>query len=292
MRLVKPHRSRRQTLLIAAAGMLALLVFGQTPAAAYVPPVDDLWARLAAGAPLLKSAIVDTETAVFDPAQPAAAGPGAATLRPQPGREFRQRLYWQRGALLAVETLAGDGTPLHLMLRDGYRTYDQALSPARAFAAADLHPVLYPFLEASPAAWRDELVFWGIQPLGVTLVLYGSSAAFLLGEGAGQALWIDQNGDRPIRLEARAAGLAPLGLTLQFADYMPVAAKRQDAANPRLPKVITYAVGGKVFRRTTITEVQADAPVRSFPLARWRQQLGLPVTAAPYAMTRTGNGQP
>lgn len=274
--------------------MLALIGLGQRPVAAYVPPVDDLWALLTAGAPLLKSAIVDTETVVFDPALPVPENPppGAPALKPLADREFHQRLYWQRGALLAVETLARDGTLLHLALRDGYRSYDKALSATRTFAAADLRPVLYPFLEASPAAWRDELGFWGIQPLGVRLELYGSATAYLLGEGAGQALWIDRIGDRPIRLEARAGGPAPLELTVRFGDYIPVAARNQDAANPRLPKVMTYEIGGKVFRRTTITDVQADAPVRSFPLARWRQQLGLPAEAGPYAMTRTGSGQP
>jgi len=294
MRLVKPYASRRRAWALAVAATLALIGWGATPAAAYVPPVDDLWARLVAGAPLLKSAIVDTETVVFDPAQPGPAGSaqGAPAPKPLAGRDFRQRIYWQRGALLAVETLSGDGTPLHLMLRDGYRTYEKALSTARTFAPADLHPVLYPFLEASAAAWRDELVFWGIQPLAVALELYGSATAYVLGEGAGQALWIDRNEDRPVRLEVRAAGPAPLQLAVQFSEYMPVAAKNQDAANPRLPKVMTYEIGGRLFRRTTITDVQADAPVRSFPLVRWRQELGLSAAAAAYAFTRTEGGKP
>ncbi len=293
MHLVNPRGLNGRFPALAVAGALALLALRAATASAYVPPVDDLWARLAAGAPAINSAIVDTETQVYDPGAAAvdAAVPDAAA-KPIPDRGFRQRIYWQRGGWFAVETLAGDGTLLHLLLRDGYRTYSQALAPKRVFAEADLRPMLYPFLEASANAWRAELIFWGIQPLGVELVLYKSATAYLLGEGAGQALWIDHIGDRPVRLECKAGGPAPVRLGIQFGDFMPVAPKDQDAKNPRLPKVISYEVNGRLFRRTTVTEVQADVSVRSFPLARWRQQLGLTSPAPAYALGQTGAGRP
>lgn len=278
---------------LAAAGALALLILRAPAASAYVPPADDLWARLAAGAPAIRSAIIDTETQVYDPGAASSdlAAPGAVA-KPIPGRGFRQRIYWQRGGWLAVETQASDGTPLHLLLRDSYRTYSQALAPQRVLAESDLRPVLFPFIEASANAWRAELTFWGIQPLGVEIALYKSSTAYLLGEGAGQALWIDRNGDHPVRLECKVGGPAPVRLGIQFGDFMPVAPKAQDAKDPRVPKVISYEVNGRLFRRTTVTEVQADIAVRSFPLARWRQQLGLTSPAPAYALRPSAAGRP
>jgi hypothetical protein len=285
MHLVNPRGVNWRSLALAVACALAVPMLHPAPASAYVPPVDDLWARLTAGAPAIRSAIIDTETQVYEPSAPGAdpAAPGTSA-KPIPGREFRQRIYWQRGGWLAVETLAGDGTLLHLLLRDTYRTYSQVLAPKRVFTDADLRPVLYPFLEGSAHAWRAELTYWGIQPLGVDIVLYKSATAYVLGQGPGQGLWIDRTGDRPIRLECKVSGTAPLQIDIQFGDFMPVAPKDQDASNPRLPKVIAYEVNGRLFRRTTIMEVQADVAVRSFPLARWRQQLGLTSPAAAYAL--------
>jgi hypothetical protein len=152
MHLVNLRKSCRRILFVVAVQAFAsALLSAATPALAYVPSVDDLWARLAAGAPEIRSAIEDTETLVYDPA---AAGGDTPADAPKPlaGREFRQRIYWQRGGLLAVETTGFDGTLLHLSLRDGYRTYSRALSSTRVFAESDLRPLLYPFLEASRSA--------------------------------------------------------------------------------------------------------------------------------------------
>jgi hypothetical protein len=114
----------------------------------------------------------------------------------------------------------------------------------------------------------------------------------VLGEGVGQALWIDRDGDRPIRLEAKVSGASPLGLTIHFSDFRPVAAKGADAANPRLPHVIAYEVNGRLFRRTAVTDVQSDAPARSFPVERWRQQLGLAAAPSAYALTPAEGARP
>lgn len=286
MRLVNPRGACRRN--PCAAGLrvsvaLALIVAVPPRAWAYVPPVADLWARLAAGAPPIRSAIIDTETLVYDPSVSGSGAPGEPP-KPVAGREFRQRIYWQRGAVFAVETTDAGGTPLHLLLRDGYRTYAQPLSTKRAFAETDLRPLLYAFLEASPSAWHDELVFWGIQPLAVDVMLYKTGIAYLLGEGAGQSLWIDPDSDRPIRLEVKVAGQVPMRVTIQFAEFRAVAPKDADAANPRLPKVLSYEVNDRLFRRTTVTDVQADPSPRSFPMAKWRQQLGLDVSPPAYGL--------
>jgi hypothetical protein len=277
----------RAALAAVLAGIGLALACGAPAALAYVPPVDDLWARLAAGTPPLSAAVVETETVVYDPEAPlpGAAGPGQPAPAPVPvkARGFRQRIYWQRGALLAVETLAADGSPAHLFLRNGYRAYSRALSPRIVFSEADLRPLLFPFLEGSATAWRDELVFWGIQPLTVDLVLAGATAYVRLGEGAGPALWIDRRTDLPFKLTAQIAGGAPLRVELRFSDYMAVAPKNADAGNPRLPRVVSYEVEGKLFRKTTVVEVQADPPARAFPLARWRQELGIPETPPAFA---------
>jgi hypothetical protein len=272
---------------LAALSVLFALAWSGSAALAYIPPVDDLWARLAEGVPRIKSAIVETETEVYDPEAPlpAAAAPGQPAPGPVPlkDRGFRQRLYWQRGTILAVETLAADGTPVHLLLQNGYRTYARALSSKAVFSEADLRPLLFPFLEGSATAWRDELVFWGIQPLSVDLVLSDTKAYLRLGEGAEPSLWIDRQTDLPVKLETQVAGGVPLKLELRFSDFMPVAPKNADAANPRLPKVVSYRVNGRLFRKSTVVEVQADAPLRAFPVVRWRQDLGIPETAPAFS---------
>ena len=290
--LVKPRAWRERTALAVLLAVLSGVAWSGGAAFAYVPPVDDLWARLADGVPRIKSAIVETETQVYDPGAPLPVPSAPGQLAPGPvpvkGREFRQRLYWQRGTILAVETLAADGAVAHLFLQNGYRTYSRALTSKAVFSEADLRPLLFPFLEGSATAWRDELVFWGIQPVTVDLVLSGTRAYLRLGEGAGPSLWIDRMTDLPFKLETQIAGGAPLRMELTFGDFMPVAPKNADAKNPRLPKFVSYEVNGRLFRKTTVVEVQADAPLRSFPLARWRQELGIPETPPPFAFGSPG----
>jgi hypothetical protein len=288
---VRVYEACRAAAVLMALGALVLAGLCK-PVSAYVPPVDDLWARLTAGVPPIKSAIVDTENLVYDPAAPAPEGaPGSqnATGAPPPApvplkdRSFRQRLYWQRGGLLAVETSTADGTLAHLLLRNGYRTFAKSLVSAPAFAAMDLHPVLFPFLEGSATAWHNELIYWGIQPVDVSLALVDTHVYDRLGEAAGGALWIDPIGDRPVKLQAKIGGSAPLLMEMTYSDFIGVAPKEADAADPRVPKTILYTVNGKLFRKTTVVEVQADATVRNFPIARWRQILGIPDTAPPFA---------
>ena len=279
--LVKP-RAPMRTFRVALAAWLLATAWSARSASAYVPPVDDLWARLAAGVPPIQSAIVETDNLVYDPdALPA--DPAHSAPVPLKAREFHQRMYWQRGTLLAVETLAADGSLAHLFLRNGYRTYSRALSPRPYFSEADLRPVLYPFLEGSALAWRDELVFWGIQPLAVDLVLSETTAFFRLGEGGDSSLWIDRSTDLPKQLTTLVSAPAPLRIELRFGDFMPVAPSDEDQGNPRLPKTVSYEVNGMLFRKTTVVSVQAEVPARSFPLARWRQLLDIPETPPPYA---------
>jgi len=285
--LVKP-RAPGRTLRVALAAWLLATAWSARSASAYVPPVDDLWARLAAGTPPIQSAIVETDNLVYDPdALPADAGEaGRSAPVPVKARGFKQRMYWQRGSLLAVETLAADGSLAHLFLRNGYRTYSRALASRTVFSDADLRPVLFPFLEGSAAAWRDELVFWGIQPLTVDLVLSGATAFIRLGEGGDSSLWIDRMTDLPSRLTTQIPAPTPLRIELRFGDFMPVAPSDEDRGNPRLPKTVSYQVNGRLFRKTTVVDVQADVPGRSFPLARWRQLLEIPETPPVYAFGR------
>ncbi|MFI5400994.1 MAG: hypothetical protein ACHQZQ_08095 [SAR324 cluster bacterium] len=285
--LVKPRTAGR-TFRAALAAVLLATVWSARSASAYVPPEDDLWARLAEGVPPIHSAIVETENLVYDPdaLQPDAAEPGRSAPEPIKARAFRQRLYWQRGSLLAVETLAADGGLAHLFLSNGYRTYSRALASRTVFSDADLRPVLFPFLEGSAAAWREELVFWGIQPLSVDLVLSGATAFIRLGEGGDSSLWIDRMSDLPARLTTRIPAPTPLRIELRFGDFMPVAPSDEDRGNPRLPKTVSYEVNGRLFRKTTVIDVQADVPGRAFPLARWRQLLEIPETPPVYAFGR------
>jgi hypothetical protein len=282
--LVKPS-ARMRTLPVALAAVLLATAWGARSAGAYVPPVDDLWARLTAGVPPIHSAIIEAENLVYDPdaIQPEAPNSGRSAPEPIKARGFRQRMYWQRGSLLAVETLAADGSLAHLFLRNGYRTYSRALSPRIVFSDADLRPVLFPFLEGSAAAWRDELEFWGIQPLTVDVVLSGATVFLRLGEGGGPSLWIDRVTDLPSKLTTQISAPAPFRIDLRFSEFMAVAPDNADRSNPRLPRAVMYELNGKLFRKTTVVDVQAEVPARSFPLARWRQQLQIPETPPAYA---------
>jgi len=101
-------------------------------------------------------------------------------------------------------------------------------------------------------------------------------------------LWVDPATDKPAKLQVSIPGTQPTVLEMNFTDFMPVAPKSLDMTNPRIPKVITYEANGKLFRRTTITDFQAEAPARSFPMARWRQQLNIPDVAPAYVLGKEG----
>jgi hypothetical protein len=244
--------------------MLALAALALAPAAhGYVPPLDNMLEEVGVGAPSANSAIIELQCNVFAPA-------GAPSADPQRG--FRQRIYWQRGKVLAVETLAGDGTLLHVLVREGGFTDAAQISPVRRFSETDVRPQLFPFLEGGTVAWRDELAYWGVSPAKVELVLTKSGQAYRLTDGSDKALWLEKEGGRPLRLVTRIeGGTAPQVLSIEFSDFISFATKGPEKDYPRIPRTITYTLDGKVFKEARIAAFEADPPAHKFSLARLRQ---------------------
>jgi hypothetical protein len=275
----------------AAVGLL-LGLSAAAPGAAwgYVPTQEELLADLALGAPGASAAILDLKCTVFKSTSPAVAGtpvagtpaasgtPAAGTPAApvaDPARSFRQRIYWQRGALLAVETLADAGATLDVQLDEGLAPQHVGLDPGRKFSEWDVRTAIFPFLEGRADVWRQELGLWGVRPQGVMLVLVGRDKQFYgLSESPGKTLWIDKSDGRPARLETVIDGAAPLALTLAYAEYTGLTEKGPEKQNPRIPRRFTYALGGRVVKEVYLEAWEINPPQRKFPLARLRQQVG------------------
>jgi hypothetical protein len=256
----------------------AAWVASVSPAGAYVPPLDALYEQLVAGSPSVGSAIIDFQCRVFS------APPGDPAGQPvvDPIRGFRQRVYWQRGRLLAVETLAEDGNLLHVLLSEGGFTQAGQLSAARRFSEADVRPLIFPFLEGKTVAWTDELSFWGVAPADVAYVLLKTGPAYRLTDDPEKALWLDKEAIRPVKFSTRiAGGAAPLVLTVEFGDFASFATKGPEKDQLRIPRKVTYALNGRMFKEVRMTEFEVDPPARKFPLARLRQQAAAPPAARP-----------
>ncbi len=223
------------------------------PAHAYVPPLDDLLEQLAGGAPSAGSAIIDLQCRVY-PVAPAGEATPAAQPAPDRGRGFRQRVYWQRGSLLAVETLADDGTVLHVLLKEAGFTQAAQLSTTRRFSTADIRPLLYPFLEGKVAAWSRELTYWGVQPTAVDLALTKTGQMYRMTDDPDKALWLDKETLRPVRLTTRVdGGPGPWLLSIEFSDFISFAARGPEKDPLRIPRRITYAVNGATFKDVQMT---------------------------------------
>jgi len=268
MRIVKPWGLLAARRFAALSAVLLLAA----PAAGYVPPVDDLIARLAAQAPLATSAILEYSCHVY----PVTLGQGlgeAVSTQQDKGRSFRQRVYWQRRALLAVETLAEDGTVLHVSIAENGTVQQAALSTSRRFSDFDLHLVFHPFLEGDSSAWKSELTFWGVTPRQTQLVLLKGAPHFRAQESPEKALWVERESLRPVQLvSAVGGGPEPLTLSIAFSDYIALVARARDRDEETFPRKATFRINGQRFKEVALGEFEVNPPARKFPLQRLRQQ--------------------
>ncbi len=267
MQVVKRLAPWMAIVLLGAAGFTLPVA----PALAYVPSQEDLLAQLAAGAPGVSSAILELRCSVFPLPPPANAVPGAQPMA-DPARSFRQHVYWQRGRLLAVETVAEDGALLHVLLQEGGFIQAAQVTAARQFSLADVRPLMFPFLEGTVAAWRDELGYWGVRPAAVDLVLVKTAQWYRLTDGPDRALFVDKDSLRPARLVTQVqGGPVPWLVSVEFSDFVSFATKGPEKDQLTIPRRVTYALNGAAFKDVRMTGFEVDPPARRIPLARLRQ---------------------
>jgi hypothetical protein len=262
---------------LAALLLAAVLTALAAPARAYVPSLADIYQLVSARQPALQRAELETRTYVFDPLDrsgkaPPSANPDAVPVA-LPERSFRQKIYWIRNAFLGIETYADDGTLLAFYLNEGVRPVLGNLTPTRTFSEADLvHPFL-PFVAADPARWRQGVEFWGVNPQRVDIArgLKGE-VYYRLVQNDEQALWVEPELLRPVKLVTRLAG-GPGGghtLTIEFTEFIFIGNSPNDADNFYFPRTVNFLLDGRLFKQTVVESFQADPSVQGFPISRLR----------------------
>lgn len=267
-----------RTMRLGRAWAIALAIScGASTAQAYVPTAEELFVQFALQVPLVSRGIFETRTLVFD-ATPRAAdrvadAAGAAEPEPLelPERGFRQRVYWVRDSLLAIETFSPGGEPLHIYLDEGLEPVSRDLG-TRHFEAIDvIHPYI-PFMGGRPSDWREGLAAWGIDPWRVGMRPgYKLRNLYRLGED-GAAAYLDPARLALVSLEARVFnGARPIALTMTFSEALVVGESTKREEQLHFPRVVNFHLNGRLFKQVRVANFRADPPLNAFPLARLRE---------------------
>ena len=257
-----------------------LMLAGPQPARAYVPSAQDLFGQLALQVPLVSRAILDLRVLVFDPAPRQgdlpAEGEGSVEPEPveQPERGFRQRLYWIRDQLAAVETFSNTGELLHVYVHEGVAEAVANLGATRHFETLDvLHPYL-PFMGGRPDDWRQGLAQWGIQPWRVGLRPgYKLRNLYRVGMPGAPAAYLDPNRLALVALETRIlTGGAPLRLSVNFGEAVLLGENLKREEQMYFPRVTSFFLNGRLFKQIRVVRALTDPPLTAFPVARLREQ--------------------
>jgi hypothetical protein len=279
--------------LIGAAFFGALLLSWPASARAYVPSAQDLFTQLSLQVPLISRAIIDLRVLVFDPAPKQgdlpAEGEGSVEPEPveQPERGFRQRLYWIRDQLAAVETFSNSGELLHVYVNEGLAEGAVNLG-TRHFETLDvLHPFL-PFMGGRPDDWRQGLAQWGIQPWRVGLRPgYKLHNLYRVGMPGAPAAYLDPARLALVSLETRIlTDGAPLRLSVNFSEAVLLGENLKREEQLYFPRVASFFLNARLFKQVRVVRAQADPPLTAFPVARLRDQ------ARPAAHTLSLYGTP
>ena len=280
-----------------AAGLASGLVCIAVPAArAYVPSADELFTQLGLQVPAVSRAIFETRALVFD-ATPRASDrlaevEGGVEQEPVelPERAFRQRVYWIRDALLAIETLSREGAPLHVYLDEGVAPVSLDLTAQRHFEAIDvIHPFIL-FMGGRPADWRAGLAAWGIDPWRVGLRPgYKQRNLYRLGDADGPAAYFDPARLALVSLETRILnGAHPVTLTMDFSEAIVLGENLKREEQLYFPRIVNFFINGRLFKQVRVATFRADPPLNAFPLARLRDQ----ARGEARALTLQPGGQP
>lgn len=266
----------------ALLGALIALSLGPPPAArGYVPPLAELYARLSERRPVVSRAILETRVTVYDPAARAQDDPAAELgeglpVRPAvlPERGFRQRIYWIRDRLLAVQTLDGEGTPLHLYLDEGLGPISGDLAGGRHFDPLDvLHPYV-PFMGATLHDWRDGLHRWGVFPERVRLERAAKERTRYVLEGRdGGAAVLERQGLGLRRIETTVRfGERRLPLSLAFGPAYIYGESEERADLLRFPRTVLVRLDGRLIKKIALVRLDYEPSLREFPLEALREQ--------------------
>jgi hypothetical protein len=268
------HTVRRGTAVVFLAALL--LALPAPPARAYLPDLDELYARVSQLRAPLQRAVMETRTVVYDPLERFARTtvPRHPDLTPPevPARAFRQKIWWMRDGFLGIETYADDGTPLHVYLHEGVQAVQGDLTATRSFSEADVVPPYLAFASSDPARWRQAVTFWGLAPRRVELARGVKGRSYYrLAEDETRALWLEPALLRPVRLETRLVGPQEGQLlTLEFSEFILIGNSDNDAENFSFPRTTNVLLDGQLIKQTVLVRFDADTPAQRFPIARLR----------------------
>lgn len=253
-------------------------------AMAYEPPLEEIIARSLRDRSYFGRAIIETESAVYDPfantqspgnngkVRTLGVGADEVVSELQEDKGFRQTIYWVRNRLLAVETFAMNGELLHFYLKEGLEPVSVNFSESRPFADIDLLNPYLPFIEDNREDWETGLDRWGLQPQTVSLVRASKGVVyFQLLESPGKSLWLDRIRFLPARINTLIEGdPSPLAITIEFTEFILVPGEEEQMF--AFPRTINHLLDGALFKQTTVRSLLVNPSWRSFPLTRLRKK--------------------
>lgn len=251
---------------------------------AYEPSLEEIIARSAKDRSSFGRAIIETQSAVFDPIGAGAdtgdnvrtpgVGPNEDIPEPQEAKSFRQTIYWVRNKILAVETFSSEGELLHFYLAEVLEPISVNLTNDRLFSDIDVLNPYLPFIEDNRESWKEGLDRWGLLPSAVSLVRASKGRVFYrLAESPGKSLWLERKRYLPVRINTLVeGGIRPLAITIEFSDFILI-----EGVGEQLfvfPRTVNHLLDGVLFKQTTVTGILVNPSWRAFPLTRLRKKAG------------------
>ncbi len=94
-----------------------------------------------------------------------------------------------------------------------------------------------------------------------------------LQEAPGKTVWLDSAQYLPLRLETNAlGGDGSSSLTIEFGPYVVFGDQTEERRNLAFPQSVVFLLNGRLFKRTVLRDVDLEASLKNFPLARLREQ--------------------
>ena len=281
---------------------IAILGFGihSSLSLAYEPPVAEMIRRSVPSNSQVSRAIFEIRSTVYNPfrtngdeqtpvnqpgksikdntnqngkKQDGLVGPGHLP-RHTPDQDFKQKIYWVRDTLLAIETFAMDGTLLHYYFEEKYEPISFNINPERSFSNWDVVPPFIFFLSKSSASWRDGLGRWGVFPERVQVSRdHKGAVRFMMLDAPSQYAIVQRDGFRVASIHTQIlGGEKPLRLELQFTEFLINGSSDQEDQAMIYPRTTNFLLDGSLVKQSVVSMIITNPSWRTFPLTRLREE--------------------
>ena len=256
---------------------LVLLMLPGTAAWGYQPSLEEAMTRILYTSSGVTRGIFEFKSRVYDPVKNRSSREDASSERIPPElseRNFNQKIYWIKGAFLAIETFSEDGKPLHFYIEENFTPVSAILDEARPFSARDVFHPYIPFIDGAIGNLKSGIGLWGVQPTRVRIIRGGKGEVFLrLEESTRKALLINRSDWRADKIETRIeGGTRPLNLTIEFKDFVYAGNQQDETHDLRIPRTVNYLLDGNLFKQTVLIKFSVNNNWRFFPLSRLRKE--------------------